>query len=114
MSIAYRPVVDGLSCIAVMLVILHHLNLSSLSGGFVGVDVFFVISGDLITAIFLAELKSGSFTFGSFYKRRVIRLAPAYFTVSAFGHRSSRLVVDVGCGVGKLFRECALLHLLRC
>lgn len=81
MSLKYRPEVDGLRCIAVMLVILHHLNLPGFSGGFVGVDVFFVISGYLITGIILAELKSGSFTFGSFYKRRVIRLAPAYFTV---------------------------------
>lgn len=81
MSMKYRPEVDGLRCIAVMLVILHHLNLPGFSGGFVGVDVFFVISGYLITGIILAELKSGSFTFGSFYKRRVIRLAPAYFTV---------------------------------
>jgi peptidoglycan/LPS O-acetylase OafA/YrhL len=64
-----------------MLVILHHLNLPGFNGGFVGVDVFFVISGYLITGIILAELKKGSFTFGSFYKRRVIRLAPAYFTV---------------------------------
>src|SRR5690554_5657272 len=81
MSMTYRPEVDGLRCIAVMLVVLHHLNLPGFSGGFVGVDVFFVISGYLITGIILAELKSGSFTFGSFYKRRVIRLAPAYFTV---------------------------------
>lgn len=81
MSLKYRPEVDGLRCIAVMLVILHHLNLPGFSGGFVGVDVFFVISGYLITGIILAELKSGSFTFGSFYKRRVIRLAPAYFAV---------------------------------
>ncbi len=77
----YRPEVDGLRCIAVILVILHHLNLPGFSGGFVGVDVFFVISGYLITGIVLGELKARSFTFGSFYKRRVIRLAPAYFTV---------------------------------
>ena len=81
MSLKYRPEVDGLRCIAVMLVILHHLNLPGFSGGFVGVDVFFVISGYLITGIILAELKKGDFTFGSFYMRRVIRLAPAYFTV---------------------------------
>jgi peptidoglycan/LPS O-acetylase OafA/YrhL len=81
MSLKYRPEVDGLRCIAVMLVILHHLNLPGFSGGFVGVDVFFVISGYLITGIVLAEVKSDGFTFGSFYKRRVIRLAPAYFTV---------------------------------
>jgi len=81
MKLIYRPEVDGLRCIAVMLVILHHLQLPGFSGGFVGVDVFFVISGYLITSIILAELRKGKFTFGSFYKRRVIRLAPAYFTV---------------------------------
>ena len=77
----YRPEVDGLRCIAVILVILHHLNLPGFSGGFVGVDVFFVISGYLITGIILSELKQGNFTFGNFYKRRIIRLAPAYFAV---------------------------------
>lgn len=81
MKLIYRPEVDGLRCIAVMLVILHHLQLPGFSGGFVGVDVFFVISGYLITSIILAELKKEQFTFGRFYKRRVIRLAPAYFTV---------------------------------
>jgi peptidoglycan/LPS O-acetylase OafA/YrhL len=81
MILKYRPEIDGLRCIAVLLVILHHLSVPGFSGGFVGVDVFFVISGYLITAIILAELKKGQFTFGSFYKRRAIRLAPAYFTV---------------------------------
>jgi peptidoglycan/LPS O-acetylase OafA/YrhL len=81
MALTYRPEVDGLRCIAVLLVILHHLSVPGFSGGFVGVDVFFVISGYLITGIILAELKKGQFTFGSFYKRRAIRLAPAYFTV---------------------------------
>lgn len=81
MSLRYRPEIDGVRCIAVMLVIFHHLNLPGFNGGFVGVDVFFVISGYLITGIILTELKKGDFTFGGFYKRRVIRLAPAYFTV---------------------------------
>lgn len=81
MKLKYRPEVDGLRCIAVMLVVLHHLKVPGFSGGFVGVDVFFVISGYLITTIIMEDIKNDAFTFGAFYKRRVIRLAPAYFTV---------------------------------
>lgn len=81
-SIRYQPHIDGLRAVAVLLVILHHLgDWMGTRGGYVGVDVFFVISGFLITSIVKAELEVGSFTFGGFYKRRVIRLAPAYFTV---------------------------------
>lgn len=81
MAISYRPEVDGLRCLAVMLVILHHLGIPGFDGGFVGVDVFFVISGYLITSIILSEVAKGGFSFGRFYQRRVIRLAPAYFLV---------------------------------
>ncbi len=81
MAISYRPEVDGLRCVAVMLVILHHLGIPGFDGGFVGVDVFFVISGYLITSIILSEVARGGFSFGRFYQRRVIRLAPAYFLV---------------------------------
>lgn len=84
-SIKYQPHIDGLRAVAVLLVIFHHLgNWGGLAGGFVGVDVFFVISGFLITSIVRAELDAGRFTFRNFYKRRVIRLAPAYFTVLLF------------------------------
>jgi peptidoglycan/LPS O-acetylase OafA/YrhL len=81
MKLAYRPEIDGLRTIAVMLVILHHLGWAALPGGYVGVDVFFVISGYLITAILFAEIRSGEFSVARFYKRRIIRLAPAYFLV---------------------------------
>ena len=81
-GIPYQPHIDGLRAVAVLLVILHHLgDWAGTRGGYVGVDVFFVISGFLITSIVRKELQAGSFTFGGFYKRRVIRLAPAYFTV---------------------------------
>lgn len=81
-SIRYQPHIDGLRAIAVILVILHHLgDWAGLSGGYVGVDVFFVISGFLITGIVRAELQAHRFSFGSFYRRRIIRLAPAYFSV---------------------------------
>lgn len=81
MAISYRPEVDGLRCLAVMLVILHHLGIPGFDGGFVGVDVFFVISGYLITSIILSDESGEGFSFGRFYQRRVIRLAPAYFLV---------------------------------
>lgn len=80
--IRYQPHIDGLRAVAVLLVILHHLgDWAATRGGYVGVDVFFVISGFLITSIIRKELEAGTCTFGGFYKRRVIRLAPAYFTV---------------------------------
>lgn len=79
---SYQPHIDGLRAVAVLLVILHHLDwLGLLSGGYIGVDVFFVISGYLITSIIKSEIERGHFTLGGFYKRRVLRLAPAYFSV---------------------------------
>lgn len=81
MSIAYRPEIDGLRTISVMLVILHHLNFPLAAGGYVGVDVFFVISGYLITSVVAADIRRGEFSIGGFYKRRIMRLAPAYFLV---------------------------------
>lgn len=73
----YRPEVDGLRCIAVMSVILYHAGLPWLRGGFIGVDIFFVISGYLITKIVYTELLSGQFSFAKFYERRVRRIFPA-------------------------------------
>jgi peptidoglycan/LPS O-acetylase OafA/YrhL len=70
----YRPEVDGLRYIAVMSVILYHAGLPWLRGGFVGVDVFLVISGYLITKIVYAELLSRQFSFAKFYERRVRRI----------------------------------------
>jgi peptidoglycan/LPS O-acetylase OafA/YrhL len=64
-----------------MLVILHHLQVPGFSGGYVGVDVFFVISGYLITSIVYREIIAGSFSMTNFYRRRIVRLAPAYFLV---------------------------------
>lgn len=81
-AIKYKPHIDGLRAVAVLVVIFHHLgDWAGMSGGYIGVDVFFVISGYLITKILKTELEAGNFTFGGFYKRRVVRLAPAYFTV---------------------------------
>ena len=81
MSLKYTPDIDGLRALAVMLVIFNHVNISLFSGGFIGVDIFFVISGYLITAIIYKEMIAKSFSISHFYKKRGIRLAPAFFTV---------------------------------
>jgi peptidoglycan/LPS O-acetylase OafA/YrhL len=79
----YRPEIDGLRAIAVAAVILFHAGFALFSGGFVGVDVFFVISGFLITSIIAEELKAGRFSVLRFYERRARRILPALFTVMA-------------------------------
>jgi peptidoglycan/LPS O-acetylase OafA/YrhL len=75
-SSAYRPDIDGLRGIAVLLVVLFHARIS-FRGGYVGVDVFFVISGFLITHLMLRDLAAGSFTLTTFWERRVRRIFPA-------------------------------------
>lgn len=77
----YRPDIDGLRAIAVLSVIVFHINKSLLPGGFVGVDIFFVISGFLITSNILQEIKRGHFSIIEFYRRRVKRIAPAMLVV---------------------------------
>lgn len=77
----YRREVDGLRAIAVLPVILFHAGFGLFSGGFVGVDVFFVISGYLITSIILTEMREGKFTIIAFYERRARRILPALFVV---------------------------------
>lgn len=75
----YRPEVDGLRSVAILPVVLYHLNFPYVTGGFVGVDVFFVISGYLITKLIVGELdRTGSFSFSNFYVRRLRRLMPAF------------------------------------
>lgn len=82
-GIKYRPDIDGLRAVAVMAVVLHHLLPRLVPGGYVGVDVFFVISGYLITKIISREIEEGTFTFVRFYERRVRRLFPALFAMLA-------------------------------
>ncbi|MGC4079225.1 MAG: acyltransferase family protein [Rubrivivax sp.] len=79
----YRPEVDGLRALAVVPVILFHAGLPGFGGGFVGVDVFFVISGFLITSIIAGELDTGRFSVAGFYERRARRILPALFVVLA-------------------------------
>lgn len=83
-TIGYRPEIDGLRAIAVLAVVLYHFGLPGLSGGFVGVDIFFVLSGFLIGGILWSELiETGRIRLGAFYLRRIRRLAPAYFAMAA-------------------------------
>ena len=74
---AYRADIDGLRAIAVAVVVLFHLKVSGFGGGFAGVDIFFVISGYLITGHILRDLDRGSFSFAAFYTRRARRILPA-------------------------------------
>jgi peptidoglycan/LPS O-acetylase OafA/YrhL len=81
--VAYRRDIDGLRAIAVLSVVLFHAFPAVLRGGFTGVDVFFVISGFLISGILLRELGQGQFSFARFYARRIKRIFPALVLVMA-------------------------------
>lgn len=77
----YRKEIDGLRAIAVFAVILYHAEYSFFSGGYIGVDIFFVISGYLITSIILKDVSNNSFKLTNFYERRIRRIIPALFFV---------------------------------
>ena len=77
----YRPEIDGLRALAVLPVIFFHAGFNFFRGGFVGVDIFFVISGYLITTIIISELAEGKFSIINFYERRARRILPALFFV---------------------------------
>ena len=90
MNYRYRPEIDGLRAIAVIAVVFYHANFiitfnnieyNFFSGGYLGVDVFYVISGYLITQLILNDLKNKNFSFSNFYERRARRLLPALFIV---------------------------------
>lgn len=77
----YRPDIDGLRAVAIIPVVLFHAHAAGFRGGFVGVDVFFVISGFLITGLIRHEIDRGTFTIAAFYERRIRRILPALFAM---------------------------------
>ena len=79
----YRPEIDGLRALAILPVMLFHAEFEYFSGGFIGVDIFFVISGYLITTIIITEIAEDRFNVLNFYKRRARRILPAMYFVMA-------------------------------
>src|ERR1700751_692661 len=80
-AMRYRPDIDGLRAVAVLPVLFYHAGVPGFPGGFVGVDIFFVISGYLICGMINADICNGTFSLGSFYKRRALRILPALFAM---------------------------------
>ena len=91
-GLTYRADIDGLRAVAVLAVVLFHAGIAPFSGGFVGVDVFFVISGYLITGLIMKDAAGGRFSIGGFYERRIRRIFPALFA-TLFGVLAAGAVV---------------------
>lgn len=83
-KIEYRPDIDGLRALAVLAVVIFHYSPERLPGGFVGVDIFFVISGYLITGILVRQFAAATFSLRDFYERRIRRIFPALLLILAF------------------------------
>ena len=81
MKIKYRADIDGLRGVAVLSIVFFHLNIIGFSGGFIGVDIFFVISGYLISSIIFKDINNNNFSITHFFERRIRRIFPALFTV---------------------------------
>ena len=109
-SLKYRADIDGLRALAVTLVVIYHAFPTLLPGGFIGVDIFFVLSGFLISGVILSHLKVGTFSFTDFYVRRARRIFPALIAVLGgtyvFGWYSlpadqfKQLGLHIACGSG--------------
>lgn len=99
----YRPDIDGLRAIAILVVILFHAFPTKIPGGFIGVDIFFVISGFLISTIIFSSLEGDRFSLVEFYIRRIRRIFPALFVVllTCFGIGWFVLVADEYRQLGK-------------
>lgn len=93
-AVDYRPDIDGLRAVAVMSVVLFHAGYAAFAGGFAGVDIFFVISGFLITRLIRRDVEIGQFGFGRFYLRRARRLFPAMFVAVVLTFGASALVLS--------------------
>src|SRR6202789_18987 len=76
-TLTYRADIDGLRAVAVLVVVFYHLKILKVWGGFIGVDVFFVISGFLISSVILKEISESRFSLSAFYQRRIRRIIPA-------------------------------------
>ena len=81
MALTYRRDIDGLRAVSVLVVLFYHAGLTLFGGGYIGVDVFFVISGYLITSIIVRDIENGSFSIAKFYERRCRRILPALIVV---------------------------------
>ena len=81
---SYRPEIDGLRAVCVVAVILYHLGWDTVGSGFLGVDMFFVISGFVITKVLIENLREGAFSYSQFYAQRAKRLLPALFITLVF------------------------------
>ncbi|KOS08214.1 hypothetical protein AM493_05100 [Flavobacterium akiainvivens] len=102
----YRKDIQGLRALAVIFVLVFHINPLWLPGGFIGVDVFFVISGFLVSSIILKKLEAGTFTFTDFYTGRLKRIVPAYYFMLLFTCIAGAMLL-IGDNVTTLKRELA-------
>ena len=112
MSASYRPDIDGLRALAVIPVVLFHAGVTGFGGGFTGVDVFFVISGFLITRLLWDGMGSGTFTLASFYDRRIRRILPVLLVVTLTTAVASAWLLMPGAfgDVGRALEGVATLH----
>lgn len=90
----YKPELDGLRTVAIFLVLCMHMEIGNVTGGFIGVDIFFVLSGFLITSIIVDSMAQNKFNFLNFYARRFVRLYPALLTVVLLTFIASFLIAD--------------------